>query len=594
MLTSPTSLNGSKTSLTKPPHDRPGRDTAATRHLCAGVYLDRTFRNQVLRRVYGDTRHRVAPSYGFDLIPVVDHAWRSWWLDTAHQGFVFLISAACFALNRPILVTVMCWLALIHLARIMAGAAPDFLRLKLRELAARLPLWPWQNRKQAQPGQEPEDSQRLKHQTRLLRLGCGSGLALLLVSVIAAGWGDNHPADGAETALRMLIVFACSAAGAAALRQLFLNRVHHAPVLRRHRLSRRQKIIDEQQRHTYVVYHRPKSEKDDAWPRFDPFERKPTIFVGSGQLVHRWTPMVIPLLRPKDEHPEKKGLSKREHDEPPFRTHELIDHLRGAMLTVSDPADPRRLHLEVRDRVFLDERDVPERRDFLTGRMRPDQLQRIIDDPYQKAQHFLEIRVSTSGELVTTIFLNASIRGRSLSLYFAACSLTRTPFDYQVLNLFAESGRGAVLRAALRALGRLPEETARVWRLIELPLILGPAMLAGRDRTLRPRRKVLIGSRFSVREEKSLRWKDSWFDEPMIHGEIRLIERRLLKAVEEFLESKNVDTSDFKKNAENIINNNGVLNMGGRLEMHQSVVGANAQIQFHAPAYAGAAQQNEG
>ncbi|SEG52409.1 hypothetical protein SAMN04489712_10629 [Thermomonospora echinospora] len=588
MLTAPTGLNGSKVSFSEPPDDHVNPDTAATRHLCAGVYLDRTFRSQVLCRVYGDTRHRVAPSYGFDLIPVVDHAWRSWWLDTVHQGIVLAVLAAGFAMNRPIVVTVMCWLALIFLARMVAGAVPDVLRLKSQRLADRLPHRPWQNRRQTPIGRQLEEQKRLEHQERLLRIGSGGCLALLFVSLVAASWADNHPADGIKAALRMLLLLALSAAGTAALRQMLLNRIHHASTLRPGRLTRRQKVIDEQQAHTYVIYHRPKSEEDETWTEFDPFKRKPSIFVGSGQLVHRWLPpLVVPLLQAAG-----KGMRDREYDNPPFRPHELVDHLRSAMLTVSDPADPRRLRLQVRDRIFLDERDVPEKRDFLSRKVGAAWIQQVIDDPHNDAQHFLEMQVSSCGELVTTVFLRVAVRGRSLSLDFAACSLTRTPYDYRVLDLFAESGRGAVVRSVLRALWRLPEETAGVFRLIELPLILGLAVLADKDRTLRPRRKLLIGSRYSVREEKSLPWKDSRFDETAIHDEIKLVEQRLLKAAEDFLEFRGVDTSAFKKKADSIINNSGVLNMGGRMEIHHSVAGANAQVQM--PAHAGTSQQSGG
>ncbi len=63
-------------------------DTPATRHLCAGVYLDRAFRNLVIRKVHNVPRRRAAPSYGFDLVPVVRHAWRSWWLDIGHLAAI--------------------------------------------------------------------------------------------------------------------------------------------------------------------------------------------------------------------------------------------------------------------------------------------------------------------------------------------------------------------------------------------------------------------------------------------------------------------------------------------------------------------------
>lgn len=60
-------------------------DSQATRHLCAGVYVDRPFRDLVIRKVHNNSPRRVAPSYGFDLVPVVRHAWRSWYLDPGLQ-----------------------------------------------------------------------------------------------------------------------------------------------------------------------------------------------------------------------------------------------------------------------------------------------------------------------------------------------------------------------------------------------------------------------------------------------------------------------------------------------------------------------------
>lgn len=50
---------------------------AATRHLCAAAYIDDDFRKDCLRWVYYQPRRMVAPSYGFDLIPVLRHCLRA-------------------------------------------------------------------------------------------------------------------------------------------------------------------------------------------------------------------------------------------------------------------------------------------------------------------------------------------------------------------------------------------------------------------------------------------------------------------------------------------------------------------------------------
>jgi hypothetical protein len=582
MITSPTSPNGSPVSLTKPPDDQANRDTAATRHLCAGVYLDRAFRGSVLRQVYGDPYHRIAPSYGFDLVPVVGHAWRSWLLDTSEQGIVCLVLVGGYITSRPVLLTLLCWLALFFIARAILGAVPDVLRLKERELADRLLKPKWRDFERL------KEEDHLRRQLWVVRIGSPVCLVLLITSLLSTCWTGTSPSDGMRAALVLLVPIAFATVGAAVLRQMSLNEIQHAPVLRRPGLSPREAVIDRQQSHTVVVYHRPEPKKTDKrWVDFDPFEREPTIFVGSGHLVHRWLPpLVVQLLSPGEE-----DMREREYDEPPFRTHELVDHLRNAMRRVSAPEDPRRLALRVRDRVFIDEREVLAEHDLLGGRPGAARLRQIIDDPNHAAHHFLEMQISTSGELVTTVFLRATVRGRSLSLDFAACALTRTPFEYHVMDLFGESGPGAVVRAALRGLWRLPEETAQVVRLCGALLTLGRAAITGRDRTLVPRRRVLIGSRVSVREDKSLSWKDSRFDETRVHDDIKLVEQRLLKATEDFLDGCGVDTSTFKKKANNIINNNGVLNMGGRLEMSHSAVGPGSQVQIQVQAQAGASEQ---
>src|SRR5260370_35546843 len=76
--------------MTPPTGPIPG-GKAANRRMCAGVYLDRTFRDQLLRTVYCDNRRRVAPSYGFDLVIVLTHAWRAWRLDVVQQLMILAI-----------------------------------------------------------------------------------------------------------------------------------------------------------------------------------------------------------------------------------------------------------------------------------------------------------------------------------------------------------------------------------------------------------------------------------------------------------------------------------------------------------------------
>lgn len=51
--------------------------TKTTRNLCAGAYVERDFRRQVLREVYDRPNRLLAPSYGFDAVPVLMHCRRA-------------------------------------------------------------------------------------------------------------------------------------------------------------------------------------------------------------------------------------------------------------------------------------------------------------------------------------------------------------------------------------------------------------------------------------------------------------------------------------------------------------------------------------
>ena len=86
----------------------------------------------------------------------------------------------------------------------------------------------------------------------------------------------------------------------------------------------------------------------------------------------------------------------------------------------------------------------------------------------------------------------------------------------------------------------------------------------------------MIGSRLSVREEIAEDWDDADLDKITIYDEMKIVEQRLLRATEDFLEARNVDTSIFRRRVFSIINT-GVLNMG-KLEMSQSAVGTGSQV----------------
>jgi hypothetical protein len=540
--------------------------TAATRHLCAGTYLDREFRDMVLGEVRHNAARRVPPSYGFDLVPVVQQAWRAWWLETAGRAFMLSVLATALAVDSSAVITVACAGGIWCLGRLILRHVPETVRLRTRSASAR-----WLRR-----SLRGGDRDRYRELSRLLVVSAGGCVVLLEIGDVAAS-ARGSLANGVLAAALLLLMLVSASAGITAARQVALNRTRSAGSLRPMRLGRRLAVVDQQQSCDYVIYRKPPPDDGSKDLEIPGWDRELTRFVGGGKLVHRWLPpLSVQLLRPGEG-----SLRDREYQFPPFEAHELVKHLKEAMKPVGDGNDPTHLRgFRVRDRLYIAETDVPAERGFLQQPCTAEEINRIINDPHDRARHYLEIQVSSEGEVVTTIFLRVTIRGRTLSLDFAACALTRTPLKYQVLEQYAESGAGAVLRAAAWGVVCLPQALGGLWRLVQVPLALTRSAWAMKDWTIIPRRGLLIGSRFSIREEKAEEWDDADLDKITIYDEMKIVEQRLLRATEDFLDDKAVDTSIFRRRVFSIINT-GVLNMG-KLEMNQPAVGTGAQVHHNA------------
>jgi hypothetical protein len=549
-------------SFIKDLHLQIDRTSETTRHLCAGVYLEREFRDTVLRRVHNDLRRRVAPSYGFDLVPVIDHAWRAWRLEAAQDMAVLSLFATAFVFNAPAAVTAACCLGLWHLCRQMPRTALVVLKLKAQHASER-----WLSRERLRAQTPP-----LAEQARLLRLNVMACVILIALPPLSMGAQQVPARQAMWLAAILLLLLAGVVTAGRMYRQRALDELRgvtprHPPVL-----SERQRDINRQQDDLLVVFRRPESkEETDGLPRLSDDDDDPKLFVGSGRLVHRWQPpMTIQMLRPGEG-----SIAEREYTRPPFEAHELVDYLKRVMRAVGHTADPVRLPgLRVSDRVYVSETDVATGRDRAQLESGLRDVRKIINDPHCAAHHFLEVSVTSSGELVTTVFLRVTVKGRSLSLDFAACALTRTPTEYQLYGTFAHGGPEAMLRFVVRTLFDLPADVWRLWRLYEVPVLLARTVWTLMARSARHR--VMGRTQLSIREEKSTTWDDAELDRPIIFDQMKIIEMRLLKATEDFLKCRNVDTSVFTKRAETIINAS-VLNMG-RMDVVNSAVGNNAQV----------------
>ncbi|WP_329519699.1 hypothetical protein [Spirillospora sp. NBC_01491] len=575
-------MSRSPVSLTKKSPGRTDRGDETTRRLCVGVYLDHEFRDTVIRDVLNNTRHRVAPSYGFDLVPVADHAWRAWTLENLQHTCMLAILAITGVHSPAAVITALCMLLLWGLAGPVARMVTQVIVLKIKSfIPSRFHKY--------KTRQELIDAHDLERRTTCLKLSL-AGCALALVApALCAGVAEIPFSAALTLATAALGLMAGVASLITAARQRSIGVAQDPGTPRPAMLSRRLRTIDRQQTHPVVVFRRPESEdEDEDVPRFSFDRDEPRFFLGSGELVHRWLPpLAIQLLRPEHKGmnstfraaDESDGLARRGHVSPPFQAHELVDHLRQVMRPIGHSADPIRLPgYQVKDRVFVAEEDVPEHRALFGCSWDPALLRRIINDPYSAAQHFLEMRVTSSGELVTTVFLRVTVKGRSLVLDFAACALTRTPSEYQRAGRRARTRAGSLVWPALKAPWRLPAEICRSWHLLKAPATLINAVRAHRSRA----EGTGHGPQPSVREDRAAKWELATFDKPTILAQMKIIEQRLLKATQDFLKDHDVDTSAFEKRAETLISAS-VLNMGGRVDISNSAVGDNAQIIHNTP-----------
>jgi hypothetical protein len=552
-------------------HDeQPPRDSEATLHLCTGVYVDRRFRDIVIRKVHNDARHRVAPSYGFDLVPIVRHAWRSWFLDTAYLLVLLGVLLACAIFSGMLMVAlVLCVVAVCLLLAKIVRDTPDVLRHHVTEVSRQ---WGLRGARQSRTAADLS----LRGRKRLLKV-MALGLLIFLVAPVVVWYlsGSSVGSVAGPVAVTVAVLVACAVV-AGTLRWVLLVAVAHAQTLRPRTLTRRERLIDEQQDHPCVIYQRPPHRHEELEP-LDLLTRTEvhSPFPGTGKLVNRWLPPLGTQLLKRGE----GSLRQREYDKPPFTAHKLVETLRRELTALGTDAGTESLPgLRVRDRIYTAGADFPVGSDLLRSRLGKLEIRKIIDDHRGVGHHFLETSIPIhDGKLIATVLIRVSVKGRSMSLDVATCALTRIPDRFQVVDRYGALSLNAMFRRAARGVLSLPVDVVRIWQLLELPFVLGSAWWARRDRMARPRRRP-IGPEVAIREEVTDAWDNAKQDHTTIHDHMKIVELRILKATEDFLREHDVDTSVFEQKATSITTSTSFNMVGGQLSVEQLAVGMNAQI----------------
>jgi hypothetical protein len=547
--------------------------------MCVGCYVDHEFRERAMTEVYLDRSRQVAPAYGYDLVPVLVHARRAGWIDHAQHVLVILVTlfwirhdlfAAAITVS-----TVITWYVLKRFWRLFkdyAGyirhrgslAERSHLRRRFRWLTAGL-IAPW-----------------------IAVIGVAFYSARSILDSHAA-----HPGHVAIEVVRTILSLMAIVIAAAVVRQICIDSLANDPSRPRTYSHRIEQLRVEQYRPiTIFSGYRP--------------------YVGSGFEVRTWS--FAQRLRRIGEGSETPFASEPDDNrrpspipgapgEPPFRTLDLIEHIKQSVNSLANDVNPelRLPGLRIYDKAFVG----GFRSAKLVGVSDDASIYALLANPSDPDRHYITCEiVALNGEVVATVFVHAGIQAHALYLEFTSWAMPPTRLGFQIVDLRRGRGLPAYLSAIGRVIVRMPAELGRapggIGILLSRPFYaLRPSFDRARDQ-LRD-----VGARLSLRElAANVRTNEkgqvdevpavSYFQGRDIVKYLQIIERRLLSTVMEYIEDLDLDTTEFKQRARAILND-GALSLGsgdihgggrgsinilnsGDLTLTASVIGHNSTV----------------
>lgn len=523
--------------------------TSATRNLCVGAYIDKRFRSRVLRDVYAERRRALAPSYGFDAVAVLLHCRRAHALTIGVDIVIcvclaFMLRSGLLNLLGVVLLLVL-WGLVVYLGRMLAALAGLD-----RERRIASPL---------------QTVTVFAVFVALLTWYVDSLLPGLLDSLTQ--WSDDMQRSGqVSDAWFGLGQFASPTSGKITFWTLVLFLVVAVEGWRR------QVALE------YLALDRQETPKRRLTPFVERQNGNVTMysgyspFLGAGQELRTWS-FALRVSR----------IGGGEYDAAPFNINDLLGHVREQLtaLSLDSRSTAGLAGLTVQDHVFHDAQGA----DRLTYEMTAPQVRRVVADPTTAARHYLVCQVvSWDGEVVTTVFVHVALQGRTLYLEFSAWMLPPTRSAFQMLRDSRNVQPTARFTAVSRALAALPG------RVLLAPFGLLRLLLAVTHAALSTLFEVSaadydFGARTSIRELGAMPLPKTDPDSPYVPDNYfqsrdvvkywKIVERRLIAAIFDFLHAHGVDTTEYTDRAVTVLNT-GVMQFGGRMEIRGSAIGTNA------------------
>ncbi|RRO14706.1 hypothetical protein EIL87_18335 [Saccharopolyspora rhizosphaerae] len=294
-----------------------------------------------------------------------------------------------------------------------------------------------------------------------------------------------------------------------------------------------------------------------------------------------------------------------------FTTAELRDFVADAVRGIGLPG------VMVEDRVFVSGQDLlhgleapvkqailPDELAAPASRVDEPLIAQLREDPQSRARPYLVVRVGGwSGELVVTMFLRFALMPRKDQLYVEANYSLLRPLQerYQhVDRLLGNPTPRQFVRLAGSSLARFVPTTfgavQRIWGVVIAPVV---AEFTHRreKREITHERSFNYGAVINLRERASDFRYHRYFQSLDKEMYSKLAERRVVDALEEFLEAHNIDTSDLRERQTTILNSGIYVSGQGSFKAGSVAVGRNPISHAFARAgstfaRAGAAVQN--
>lgn len=300
-------------------------------------------------------------------------------------------------------------------------------------------------------------------------------------------------------------------------------------------------------------------------------------FVGAGLNINGWS-FTVDINKGKEE----MGVTKKPL---PFQVTELYEY-------ISDSINSIRLdNLSIEDNLYINGQEIRDMEDFVPAPlMRPNTrfndsfIKSFIGERTYSIRHYRCLRVSDwKGELILSIFIRFSKIGQSLFLeanYYLLTPLREYYRQYDAIKSepSSEDIRKLVWESAFTTFGlsiasliSILNKSSESWQKKQRK--------KQKEKEIKSNPSFNYGAITSLRERVSQDQYYRYFQRLDQEMYLKIIQRKIVDGLSKFLDSKNIDTTDFKE-ARSTILNHGVMVSGGSIEAQNLTVGKEAKSMF--------------